>query len=208
MGLDWNPANKPKPGCEKEYIELFDALSGESTPDIERKKLRFCEITTSAFETLEAPRVGINIEANDWAKKKYAEKKPDMSLEQWLEKFKGYYVLELVPKCDGLPRYSSGCLGYVQLFSFRAQFLTDCTEIIGEKLLEEAYINKLVPEFKIYGQNLLAKAGEYMKKHNLKPPEKTPDNPDSVEAHIDVVLAASRWCKFWSDREHPLEAYW
>lgn len=34
-----------------------------------------------------------------------------------------------------------------------------------------------------------------------------PDDPDSIEFHIDVVAAAGRWCRFWGERGHWLDAY-
>jgi hypothetical protein len=52
-----------------------------------------------------------------------------------------------VPPCDGLPRYTNGSPGgYVERYSFRAQFLQDCEEELGDDLLATAYESKLPDE--------------------------------------------------------------
>ena len=45
-------------------------------------------------------------------------------MDEWVESLEGMYVVPLVAPCDGVPRYSNGTVaGYVEPFSFRAQFL-------------------------------------------------------------------------------------
>jgi hypothetical protein len=210
MGLDWNPANKPLPGHEAEYWRLFADLSDQGSKDRESKEKRFHEISISAFETLRAPRVGMDAIADAWARRRHSDQKVVEPLEEWLAKLRGLYVVPLVDPCDGVPRYSNGeVAGYVEPFSFRAQFLKDCAYIIGDDLLEEAYENMKPDRLQEFGEALYHSATSYAAEHgiDLEAVHQTED-PDSPEFHLDVILAASRWCLFWASRGHPLEAYW
>lgn len=231
MGLDWNPGNKPKPGHEaehedivrrireKEYasgesvvskaIGLFTASKQASKPTKEELLERFGEISSSAFETLDTPRVGFDDRATEWARKYHAENGIEEQEEDWLESVKGLYIVWLVEDCDGVPRYSNGVPGgYVEPYSFRGQFLTDCTHIIGEDLLEQSYETKTNPETLAFGKELLQKAEDYAKRHDLDFNNLESDDPDSEEFKLDAVVCAGRWCLFWAERGHFLEAYW
>lgn len=209
VGLDWNPANKPRFGHELEFWALWDEFAklAEPTP---AQLSRFTEISISAFETLNAPRVGVDVSATEWARERYAEQKAEESFETWVRRMEGLYVVSLVSPCDGLPRYSNGTVaGYVEPFSFRAQFLRDCETIIGHELLRAAYANKKPKALAEYGDALRQRAAWYASKHGFDLEGLAePNDPDTIEFHLDVVASAARWCAFWSDRGHPSEAYW
>ena len=86
MGLDWNPANKPIPGRESEYEELRAALEAEPESDEDdddeesEASKRFFEASISAFETLDAPTIGLDEVATQWAKEVYPETDYTLSL--------------------------------------------------------------------------------------------------------------------------------
>ena len=209
MGLDWNPGSKAKPGHEQEFQELWRKLHAKSCFWRSRKVKRFQEITVTAFETLSAPRVGFDAAATEWAQKKFPSRK-DKSLteQQFIEQMKGFHVLDLVPPCDGIPRYSNESLGYVDRHSFRADYLRDCEEIIGKELLDSAYESKQPEETVSYGGKLIKKATDFASAHGIDTAKTLQsDDPDSVEFRVNVVLAAGRWCQFWGQRGHWLEAY-
>lgn len=209
MGLDWNPGNRPKAGFEAEFTRLFSELKSRRDADADELKNRLLEISVSAYETLAAPQVGRDSRANAWITEKYAEMNPPMSLADWIGKFEGFYVVPLVPPCDGIPRYSNGRPGGdVEPFSFRAQFLVDCEEIIGTFLLEAAYESKLTDEFKLYGSRLLNCAEEFARTNAMTLPPPESENPGSPEFRLDVVFRAGLWCSFWAERGHTLDAYW
>jgi hypothetical protein len=210
MGLDWNPANKPRAGYEAEYWRLFDELQDEKARDRGSKEKRFHEISISAFESLDAPQVGASSAADAWARQRHAEQKVDTPVDEWLASLRGLYVVPLVEPCDGVPRYSNGTVGgYVEPFSFRAQFLRDCEYIIGAELLERAYTHMKPDELRAYGEELHRRALAHSADHSIDlTTVHAAEDPDSVEFHLDVVLSASRWCVFWSSKGHPLEAYW
>jgi hypothetical protein len=208
MGLDWNPENKPKPGYEKEFERLFHALQRDDGLR-ERNEQRFFEISTTAFETLRTPRVGESPAADEWAREIYRSEPRDQPEDVWIEGLRGFYVLDLVPPCDGVPRYSNGLAGGdVERYSFRAQFLRDCEHIIGAELLEAAYTSRLAPEFEAYGHALQRKFDAFVAARGLDAATLESDDPESAGFQADVVGSAARWCLFWARRGHVLDAYW
>lgn len=264
MGLDWNPGPKPKAGFEREFRELFEKIEappepadketgfslfggvlrafgigkgGAGSPARRSKEAwvaRLKEISTTAFETLEAPQVGFHPAADEWARKRFSQSSANMSMQRWMERMKGYYVLDAVPPCDGLPRYTNGQPGgYVEAYSFRADFLRDCEDIIGDELLADAYESKLPDALVEFGHALLRKAQEYAESNGIdleavdgerlladarsRAREAMGDGmPEGIgqfltsveEFKLDVVRAAGRWCVFWGERGHLMEAYW
>jgi len=225
VGLDWNPGNRAKPGCEAEFTDVLRRLLA-SKRGAKRDTLmaRFREISVAAFETLGTPRVGHDPQADAWARQMYHQEKRDESVEDFVRALEGFWVLDLVPPCDGLPRYSNGSPGgYVEAYAFRAQFLDDCAEELGEGLLDAAYESKLPPETVAYGRQLLAVADELVHRHNLDPSTLGPDDFPTIEElqagkrapttfspthRADVLSCAGRWCVFWGERGHFLDAYW
>jgi hypothetical protein len=202
VGLDWNPGNKAKPGSEVEFADLFGRITAADTGG-RRDALveRFHQISITAFETLGAPVVGRDSEADRWARQLHVDIGSDEPEEAFLAQLDGFAVLPLVPPCDGLPRYTNGSPGgYVEQYAFRAQFLHDCTDDIGEELLAAAYVSKLPEELLIYGRRLLAKAKELADRHALDPmnlvipdeiPTPTTSRPASVRQRRGVLSTAS-----------------
>jgi hypothetical protein len=211
MGLDWNPAPKARPGHEKEFRDLWHKLRSKSGFFRQRKVNRFEAITLTAFETLATPRVGFDEKATAWAREKAFPLRVDKSIPEdvFVRRMQGFYVLELVPPCDGIPRYSNGSPGgYVERYSFRAQFLRDCEDIIGTELLNRAWESKLPEDTITYGDRLQSAAVRYAETQAVDLTKThLAEDPDSLEFHLDVVTAAARWCKFWGQRGHWLEAY-
>jgi hypothetical protein len=225
MGLDWNPGNRAKPGFEVEFADMVRRLIADPNGASSAALLaRYRDISITAFETLGAPVVGRDPEADAWARQWRIDLQTEESEEEFLTSMAGFAVLDLVPASDGLPRYSNGSPGgYVEAYSFRAQFLKDSAEELGD-LLGEAYESKLPDEFLEYGRRLLATAENLAHRHGLDPltltvPDEIPTfdefaagkrAPDtvSVEHRIDVIHSAGRWCVFWAERGHILDAYY
>ena len=113
-----------------------------------------------------------------------------------------------MPPCDGLPRYSNAALGYVEEFSFRAEFLRDCEEILGEDLLERGYETMTAEEMGAYGMELLGRAETYAREQGIAMDKLETDDEESPQFKLDVMLAAGRWCRFWAERGHILDPYW
>lgn len=207
MGLDWNPLNKPRPGKEAEFEKILNKLLSGSTWREKSRRARFEAISITPYETLGAPQVGSSREADQWALEQYELQKPSQSREEWLRSHRGFYVLALVPRCDGIPVYSNAAMGYVEEFSFRADSLRDCTEIIGEPLLDSAYEAKLARDSLVYADELNHRAQSYSRERRVQIPAASPDDPDCIEFRLRVVVSAARWCRFWAERGHGFEAY-
>ena len=229
MGLDWLPGNKPKPGYEEEYHAIIQALdesrhnedkgffarlfSRKPEREINEEALteRFHEISIPAYETLDAPRVGYDEAANDWARRMREENKPDVPEEEWLQHYHGYYVLDLAPPCDGLPRYTNAPMGYVEAYSFRAKFLEHCVDIIGEPRFARGYERMTPEELVAYGRELIVCAESWAADHGIDvgavSRAEEDFDLDSPEAKVDIVLSAGRWCVFWGERGHILDPY-
>ena len=227
MGLDWLPGSKPKPGHEEEYLEIFTALQEDRKTskkrsifnifsreeririDTEALQARFHEISLPAYESLDAPRVGYDESATEWARKTRAEHRPEIPEKEWLDSYHGFYVFDLAPKCDGLPRYTNAPMGYVEAYSFRGQFLKDTLDIIGENLFERAYERVLAPEMIMYGKELIMRAEAWATEHGIDltsiNPEAKDFELDSPEGKLDIVMSAGRWCIFWGERGHLLD---
>jgi hypothetical protein len=231
MGLDWNPGNKPKSGYEQEFREIvtvlaLDKLGADDRPPFlqtirrdfptlfnrqrsQKNLLRlYNEISIPAYQTLDAPRVGFSPIADEWAKEMHARRSLAKPLDAWLEEMRGYYVLALAPKCDGLPFYSNGIVaGYVERCSFRAQFLKTCRVVTGDRLFEEAYTLKFPTSLVTYGDRLIGSAEDCARSNHIAIPDEPPDDPDSIEGQLHVVVSAGRWCRYWGESGHFLDPY-
>lgn len=91
---------QPKRGYEAEFARLLPLLEDS---DAETLRERFFEIITPVFETLGAPRVGIDEAADEWLRTKVSPAR----FEEARNRMRGYYVLDLLPSCDGFPLYSN-----------------------------------------------------------------------------------------------------
>lgn len=120
--------------------------------------------------------------------------------DEFLAGLAGFAVLALVPPCDGLPRYTNGSPGgYVEEYSFRAQFLHDCADELGEDLLAAAYESKLPEDLMGYGRQLIARTERLAREHGLdrvNPAGSGHHLPEvaSVAHKVDVMHSAGRWC--------------
>jgi len=212
VGLDWNPLSRPKPGAEAEFERLV-ALSLDKLSKHDRKAAakRFEEITDAPFETLGAPRVGSDPQATEWLLAKVRENGDEERYAEILEQMRGYYVLDLLPECPGLPIYTSEGYEGVDRYTFRGKFLDFSTDIIGKKLYNRAWERMSARELHDYGEALLDAGRKFARKHKLQylenqrqPPD---DDPKSRESKAHIVFSAAAWCLWWSDRGHGLEPY-
>jgi hypothetical protein len=217
MEFVWNPLGKPKKGSEAEFLRLFKLMRSLRAIDreaINRSALdkRWEQIQVTPYETLNTPRVGTDEAADMWAVARYrAWTDPTQTESEFLQEMKGFYVLQLLPKCDGLPWYSNGGIGDTELFSFRAQLLRTCEEVIGRTTMERCYKSCLAPALEELGEDLQALATQYADKMGVTHVESSPrsnfdEGGAAQKAHI--VLCAAKWCKYWSHRDHGLAAYW
>lgn len=207
MGLDWMPGPKPRAGHEAEFDELKRAVARRFCWGRARKQARLDEITVDPAETLGAPVVGTDEAADDWARQMFEHRKDKrLDMSAWLRNLHGLRVVELAEPCDGLALYTNGGPGqYIGADSFRAQFLKDCTEIIGEALLDSCFLEKS-PEACIAFANVLEERGlAYAAAHGIDVQRvDESDDPESPSFHVSVVLSAARWCRYWGKAGHGM----
>jgi len=103
----------------------------------------------------------------------------------------------LAAELDGVPVYIA--MGQDENV-FRAQFLDNCKDLIGEELYDEAWNTKPADETLAYGQKLLAIADKIATENNLlylKNQRLPPDtDEDSLEAKVHIIYAAAKWLIF------------
>jgi hypothetical protein len=222
MGLDWRPMAKPKPGFEERHKQIFriiqgeeklkelsfvDKLSGRRPITNEKLIEEFLDNTIETYETIKAPRVGYDEVANNWIKSKYLESDRSLTQEDFFKEYVGYYVIELAEEQDGVPVYIA--LGQDENV-FRAQFLDDCKDLIGEELHTEAWGSKLADETLLYGEKLMSIADrvakenqfEYLKEQRI-PPEL---DEESLESKLHILFSAAKWLIFYGKNGHGFEA--
>lgn len=234
MGLDMNPLPKPKIGYEAEFEDLwFKYEKGrDRLPDIlidnpqylnlpkltkeELKQLdvRFQEISLLPRATVGAPVVGADAAANDWLKTKFdaGQVKNFSNFAEAFDYFQGYYVLDLVPDCDGFPIYSHhGAYGGVDRTSFRGSFLDSCGSILNENQIAQAWNPMLSRHLNSYGQDLRQTVDSFAAKngaqHVLGQKYFEWDDETSLEAQVHIVDQLARWCLFWSECGHGSDPY-
>jgi len=215
------PMGKPKPGFEQRYIELFRILQqpekqktgflgklrGKKTVSRDDLLKEWFEIQIPSYETIKAPRVGRDKEADDWMRERYQETDKKVSEAGFLKEHEGYYVIELAKELDGLPAYRS--MNQDENV-FRGEFLRDCFDLIGEDLASEAWNTKLADEALDYGNRLMKAADKIAVEHNLQnlkdqrePPEL---DEDTIESKLHIVYSVGKWLIFYGKNGHGYEA--
>ena len=216
MGLDMRPLGKPKPGFEKRFAEIFEMLSqnnipqssnGNKLPSREELLQEWFAGQIQTYETIKAPRVGSDKEADDWIKSRYDELEKKPPLDEFLKEYQGYYVIELAKEQDGVPVYMA--MGQDENV-FRGQFLSDCVDLIGEDLVHEAWETKLADATLDYGNRLMHVADKLAKEKNLeylKAQRMPPDtDEDAIESKLHIVFSLAKWLIFYGKNGHGYEA--
>ena len=221
MGLAMRPMGKPKPGFEKRFVDIFEMLTKNNFPEPSfLDKLKGIKYPTKdellqewlanqiqTYETIKAPRVGQDKEADEWIINKYNELEEKPPLEQFLKSYEGYYVIELAKEQDGVPVY----IALKQDENvFRGEFLRDCEDIIGEDLMSEAWNTKMANETLKYGNRLMEVADKLAKEHSLeylKSQRLPPDtDEDTIESKLHILFSLAKWLIFYGKNGHGYEA--
>lgn len=216
------PMGKPKPGFEKRYMEIYQMLKddnnipkpsmlerllGKKGPTREQLLEEWFANLIPTYETIKAPRVGRDKEADAWVKEQYEESDKKVSLQDFVKEYQGYYVIDLAKETDGVPVYRA--LGQDENV-FRGQFLNDCLDLIGKELVHEAWETKLADETLDYGNRLMQAADKIAFEKNLQhlktqrmPPE---TDEKAIESKLHIVYSLARWLIFYGKNGHGYEA--
>lgn len=217
MGLDWRPINRPKLGAEEEFETLFIALKTAVTgPEkIAELQRRLWEISITPYETLGAPQVGVDASATAWMEERIrAQGIGDDEIREKLSTMHGFYIVPLVDPCDGIPMYVTPRTAvegeHIDTEAFRAKFLDDCKEFIGS-LHAEAYESMMARDLADYGRRLMSATETFAFARgllSLKDIREPQGEDGSAESAVHIAFSAAKWCLFWSERGHGLEADW
>lgn len=221
MGLDMRPMGKPKKGFERRFKEIFemvesnnipranfwDKIRGKNIPTKDQLIKEWFENQIPTYETIMAPMVGRDLEAEKWLEAKYKELKEKPSYEEFRKLYEGYYVVSLAKKQDGVPCYIA--LGQDENV-FRGQFITDCIDVIGEDLVNEAWETKLADETLDYGNRLMSIANKVAKENNLEylKEQRIPPDVDenALESKLHILFSLAKWLIFYGKNGHGYEA--
>jgi len=221
MDLDLRPLGRPKLGYEKRFVEIYEMIMQKRIPKptfldklLRRKIPTEEDLLQEMFDNqvdysglIRAPRVGRDREANNWIKKKYSESDKSVSESDLLKINDGFYVLDLAKESDGVPFYNAVP---EDKSAFRAQYLLDCVDLIGEDLVCEAWDTKLADATLDYGQRLMTVADRIGNENNLQflknlrvPPN---TDEDSIEFKLHVVYSLAKWLIFYGKNGHGYAA--
>jgi len=201
VGLDWEPLARPKPEHADEFATLLARL--QTTGD-ESVLDRMGAISIPVFETLGAPRVGYDDAVDAWLRTKVSE---DDFYEMYM-KMHGYYVLDLLPPCDGFPVYRKQRTSWSTFdrYVFPGAVLELARHDLGA-LFDEARRYLAADHHERYGEALLSCARRFARKHRIMEVELVGTaeyGRGSVESRAHIMFAAARWCLYWSRRGHGL----
>ncbi len=223
MGLDMIQLGKPKPGFEKRFDRLYRIIQGKEKQEIsffeklKGKKIKskdelleeWFSIQIQPYETIKAPKVGRDKEADEWIKNEYEKLEDKPPFDEFLTEYNGYYVIELAKEKDGVPVYFS--LGEDKNV-FRGKFLENCVDLIGEDLVNEAWETKLGADTLDYGNRLMEMATKIATENNLEylKNQRIPPDTDiaSLESKLHIVFSLAKWLIFYGKNGHGYEAYY
>lgn len=213
MGLDIEPMGRARGGSEAEWSALLTMLYGGGKLSAAQQR-RLMDISVPPWTEIGAPVVGQDSEADRWllARARAAgDARPDADI---IRENSGYHVVSLLlGKCDGVPAYSNGALGYVEATSFRGEFLKDCSDFLTPAIIEAAWRDVIPPEEAVrYGRQLLAAL-------DFRPGEARPttrfldslrrsfsNGKISLQEQRQIIDSAGRWYVFWGMRGNPVWA--
>ena len=221
MGLDWHPAHKPKPNCEREFERLFLELAcperprsllsrlrshlHRSTPEADLAQLELLGMDANA--TLQVPRIGMDPAADAWARDLHRHlAEPKGPEAEFLASLHGSFALGLLPACDGVPFYTRE-----GRTDFRAQLLTDCEIVLGAPLLERCFHSLLADELAALARELRACTARFAEPRGLAGLDGQREceaDSGSAEGQAHLLYSATRWAEFWSSRGHGMVADW
>ncbi len=238
MGLDMRPLARPHAGKEAEFEELWRSYqiavgnlkptTGQEPPKSFRSRLiaiwapsefakdphdlqiRLEAISEPAYETLGAPVVGVDPEADAWLEQRIADGHftDNSDPDEIRKNMRGYCVLDLLPENDGLPYYSNAPHYGLERTSFRGSFLEDCVALLGNSLVSQAWNPMLAHDLMSYGEELRATAHAAAQKAgllHLLGKREGPEADKSVASQIHIANSCGRWCIYWAERGHGMD---
>ena len=217
MGLDWIAGARPAPGHEEAgWAALRRALQTRDPADMEAWH---AIPVVDSWTVVGAPRVGEDREADHWLVRRMRGDGPDVPIgiivpeeRAALTRSAGLYVVDLAPPCDGVPVYSNAPLNReLEGTSFRGQFLEDTVDLIGEELWDRAHERLFPPELERFTRSLELLTAHWARTFGLEEVARRREAPEDDEgtpaSKVHILASAARWCRYWVDRGHWLDAW-
>lgn len=224
MGLDMRPLPKGKPGYEERAEQILRIIffTGEQplTPaelaagikpmSLDEMKAELEANSIKTYETIKAPKIGRDAEADQYAREAWAESDKSMTEDEFLKKHEGYHITDLAKEKDGIPVYVPFGGGDVNVFrgSFLKQYT--CDELLGKELVGEAWQTKLAADTLDFGNRLMAKTDEVAATLGLQhlKDQRLPPQGDNINEHrIHIGYSLARWLIFYGKNGHGYEAW-
>jgi len=209
VALAWEPFPRPRPGHEHEFDELFSKL--EMTTGDRRHRLLewFAPVSEPAYSLLGAPRVGYDDAADEWLAARAQKQRRTEPLEVLRREMHGFYVLALLPPCDGFPVYSTYLTTEgLERYAFDAERLLAERAVLGDELCRVAGFEMSAETLAAYAERLHEAAQRFAVEHDL------PGNVETIREPVfpagtpagrgHLLFAAAKWATFWSHRGHGL----
>lgn len=186
--------------------EEFDRLDStkEMLKDLEEMEGQMAELFVSPAETLGAPRIGIDPEADSWIKENWERlvtkngNGRQLTQQEFIDSNSGQYLIEAVgDDVDGVGLIS-GML--TDRSSFRGKAIGRMPWL-PEHIQNQAYSDMSSEELIDYGSVLEIEAAAFRKR-------KGGSIDEDEDWQAKVVEAAARWCKYWGAKGHSMHAWY
>ena len=209
MKLDWEPLATPKRGHEQEFADLFRKLLTSTGAKRDRVFQWFVDVAVPPFESVGAPRVGFDAEADAWLVARVEKSGRLHELDEIRAEMRGYHVLALLPPCEGFPVYSNSRISDdLERYAFDASQLLEARDVLGEELCARATTPMLADAHLAFGEQLLEVATRFARDEALPEHVATIREPvfpeGSKERTGHVLFAAAKWCVHWARGGHGL----
>ena len=167
-------------------------------------------------ETIKAPRIGIDRQADEWIKSNWdcLPKAEGMTVDGFIKKFKGQYVIDAVKGSPGVAKVSGI---FVSATSFRGKVLR-FVNWLDPELIDQSYNDMDPDELYEYGHELLGAANRKRAESGIPDGWKIEMgnlDPDTNEVYdlqllrdVETVRNAAEWCIFWGENGHPMHAWY
>ena len=221
----WNAYLKTHNKGERPFAhpnDVSDAFDALPETRLHRKALKDAKAAAASYyistmEEIGAPRVGIDEEATEWARKNFEDVpetrwpagKPPVAA--YLEENYGKYVPDLARVKEGL----GACSGmFVGADSFRGKIVGNSASIVGPDLAEEAYKDMDPEALQDYGTRLRLATEGYLDDKGWSrligmPREKVAELTEE-DGLWDAwyCLEGAKWCTFWGSRGFSMHAWY
>ena len=204
-----------------DYQNFMDAHP-DLRDELKKAQVAKDKVTHSPYAVLECPRIGIDLDATEWALKFYSDvfsKRADApNLEVFLKEEQGKYVPDLAKNPAGLGKVTGIACGPE---SFRGKIIGYADAVIGEQLAHRAYQDMDPDEMEDYANQLEAAVEDWRNRNETAidyymdkiggcvsdGPYEDPKMRDLLDSAWDCEHAVT-WLRFWAGHGFSMHAWY